>query len=161
VSDVQAGNSRCGLLKYLSSDHDPPYRFHQWQANLRILDIKEIKTVPYVPLSHPFIERLIETIRRERLDQSLFWTRADLGSTPPRTVMWAALSVFGTRNPFVRAVRYLSKAPMFSERRVSGDRPLSSDQEIRRRVQGESIITRPSVFGTALDSAASIHRNPN
>ena len=37
------------LPKYISSDHDPLYRFHQWQANLRILDVKEIKTVPYVP----------------------------------------------------------------------------------------------------------------
>jgi putative transposase len=25
------------LPKYLSSDHDPLYRFHQWQANLRVL----------------------------------------------------------------------------------------------------------------------------
>jgi transposase InsO family protein len=64
--------------KYLSSDHDPLYRFHQWQANLRILDVKEIKTVPYVPLSHPFVERLIGTIRRECLDRTLFWTAADL-----------------------------------------------------------------------------------
>src|SRR5262249_31862251 len=32
-----------GLPKYLSSDHDPLYRFHQWQANLRILDVNEIK----------------------------------------------------------------------------------------------------------------------
>src|ERR1700704_3559615 len=44
---------------YLSSDHDPLYRFHQWRANLRILDVKAIKTVPYAPLSHPFVERLI------------------------------------------------------------------------------------------------------
>ena len=64
--------------KYLSSDHDPLYRFHQWQANLRILDVREIKTVPYVPLSHPFVERLIGTIRRECLDRTLFWTAADL-----------------------------------------------------------------------------------
>lgn len=63
---------------YLSSDHDPLYRFHQWQANLRIRDVKEIKTVPYVPLSHPFVERLIGTIRRECLDRTLFWTAADL-----------------------------------------------------------------------------------
>ena len=63
---------------YLSSDHDPLYRFHQWQRNLRILDVKEIKTVPYVPLSHPFVERLIGTIRRECLDRTLFWTAADL-----------------------------------------------------------------------------------
>src|SRR5213082_831678 len=66
------------LPKYLSSDHDPLYRFHQWQANLRVLDVKEINTVPYVPLSHPFVERLIGTIRREYLDQILFWTTADL-----------------------------------------------------------------------------------
>jgi putative transposase len=63
---------------YLSSDHDPLYRFHQWQANLRFLDVAAIKTVPYVPLSHPFVERLIGTIRRECLDRTLFWTVADL-----------------------------------------------------------------------------------
>jgi putative transposase len=32
--------------KYLSSDRDPLYRYHQWQANLRILGVAEIKTVP-------------------------------------------------------------------------------------------------------------------
>src|SRR5207237_4883905 len=64
--------------KYLSSDDDPLFRFHQWQANLRILDVKEIKTVPYVPLSHPFVERLIGTLRRECLDRTLFWTVTDL-----------------------------------------------------------------------------------
>src|SRR5215813_11221693 len=67
-----------GLPKYLSSDHDPLYRFHQWQANLRVLDVNEIKTVPYVPLSHPFVERLLGTIRRECLDKTLFWTATDL-----------------------------------------------------------------------------------
>jgi putative transposase len=66
------------LPKYLSSDHDPLYRFHQWQANLRILEVTEIKTVPYVPLSHPFVERLIGTIRREYLDRTVFWTALDL-----------------------------------------------------------------------------------
>ena len=64
--------------KYLSSDHDRLYQCHQWQANLRILDVEEIKTVPFVPLSHPFVERLIGTVRRECLDQTLFWTAADL-----------------------------------------------------------------------------------
>jgi len=68
------------MPKHLSSDHDPLYRFGQWQANLRILEIDEIKTVPYVPLSHPFVERLIGTIRRELLDRTLFWTTADLES---------------------------------------------------------------------------------
>jgi putative transposase len=32
----------------------------------------------YVPLSHPFVERLIGTIRREYLDRTLFWTTVDL-----------------------------------------------------------------------------------
>jgi transposase InsO family protein len=64
--------------KYLSSDHDRLFRFNQWQANLRILDVEEVKTVPYAPLSHPFVERLIGTIRRECLDRTLFWTAADL-----------------------------------------------------------------------------------
>ena len=64
--------------KYLSSDHDPLYRFHRWRSNLRVLEITEIKTVPYVPFSHPFIERLISTVRRECLDQTLFWNERDL-----------------------------------------------------------------------------------
>ena len=66
------------MPKYLSSDNDPLYKFHQWQANLRILQVTEIKSAPYAPLSHPFVERLIGTLRREYLDQTLFWTTADL-----------------------------------------------------------------------------------
>ena len=66
------------LPKYLSSDNDPLYRFHQWQANLRILEVTEIKSIPYVPLSHPFVERLIGSLRREYLDHLLFWTTGDL-----------------------------------------------------------------------------------
>ena len=66
------------LPKYLSTDHDPLFRFHRWLANLRVLDIQEIKSVPYVPVSHPFVERLIGTIRREVLDQLFFWNALDL-----------------------------------------------------------------------------------
>jgi putative transposase len=47
------------LPKHLSTDHDPLFRFHRWRANLRVLEIEEVKTVPFVPCSHPFIERLI------------------------------------------------------------------------------------------------------
>ena len=43
-----------------------------------MLGVIEVKTVPYVQLSHPFVERLIGTIRREYLDRTLFWTTADL-----------------------------------------------------------------------------------
>jgi len=48
------------------------------KATLRILEILEIKTVPYVPLTHPFVELLIGTLRRECLDRMLFWTTADM-----------------------------------------------------------------------------------
>ena len=74
----QRATARHNPPKRLSSDHDPLYRFHQWQANLRVLGVTEIKTVPYVPLSHPFVERLIGTLRREFLDRTLFWTTSDL-----------------------------------------------------------------------------------
>ena len=70
--------SKNNLPKYLSSDHDPLFRFQRWKANLRIMEIEEIKTVLYTPISHPFVERMIGTIRRELLGQILFWTAADL-----------------------------------------------------------------------------------
>ncbi len=67
-----------GTSRYLSSDHDPLFEYHRWKANLRILDIEEIKTIPYAPSSHPFVERLIGTLRREYLDHVLFWNALDL-----------------------------------------------------------------------------------
>ena len=37
-----------------------------------------MKAVPYVRSSHPFIERLVGTIRREYLDLVPFWNALDL-----------------------------------------------------------------------------------
>jgi hypothetical protein len=54
------------------------FEAHRWTANLRILEIDEIKTVPNVPLSHSFVGRAIGTMRREFLDQVLFWNACDL-----------------------------------------------------------------------------------
>ena len=54
------------------------FNFHRWKANLRILEIDEIKTVPHNPISHPFVERLIGTARREFLDHVLFCNSRDL-----------------------------------------------------------------------------------
>lgn len=39
------------LPKYASTNHDPLFRFHRWLANLRVLDVVEVKTVPLC-LSH-------------------------------------------------------------------------------------------------------------
>jgi hypothetical protein len=41
--------SQQGLPTRLSTDHDPLFRFHRWQANLRILEVETVQTVPQVP----------------------------------------------------------------------------------------------------------------
>jgi putative transposase len=50
-----------GTPRHLSTDHDPLFEAHRWTANLRILDLDEIKTM-----------------RRECLDHVLFWNTRDL-----------------------------------------------------------------------------------
>ncbi len=47
-------------------------------ANFRILEIDDLKTVPHTPISHPLVERLIGSLRRELLDQVFFWNTVDL-----------------------------------------------------------------------------------
>jgi hypothetical protein len=74
-NQIIAGKS---LPQHLSSDYDPLLRFDRWVANLRILEVEEIKSIPYVPVSHRFVERLIGTIRREFLDHMLIWNAVDL-----------------------------------------------------------------------------------
>lgn len=74
------GRAASGLNwpKHLSTDHDPLFNYHQCGANLRVVGVDEVKSVPHTPTSHPFIERLIGTVRREYLDKLLFWGAADL-----------------------------------------------------------------------------------
>lgn len=62
----------------VSTDNGPLLQYYRWKANLRVLEIEEIKSLPHIPMSHPFVERLIGSIRRELLDQTLFWTATDL-----------------------------------------------------------------------------------
>ena len=51
-----------------AAERDPLFEAHRWTANLRILEIDEIKTMPDVPRSHPFAygatkrPRLVERI---------------------------------------------------------------------------------------------------
>ena len=70
--------SKINVPHYISTDHDPLFQFHRWKANLSILEIEEVKSIPFTPISHPYIERLIGTVRREFLDQTLFWNEVDL-----------------------------------------------------------------------------------
>src|SRR6516165_772823 len=80
LSDVQAGDSRCNDSSQIPQFGSRPavsissVGVGSEPAGL----VEQVKTVPYVPLSHPFIERLIGTLRRECLDQLLFWTATDL-----------------------------------------------------------------------------------
>jgi transposase InsO family protein len=68
--------ARQSMPKQLSSDHDPLFRFQRWQANLRILEIDEIKSIPGTPRSHAFIERLIGTIGANTSIRLCFGTKA-------------------------------------------------------------------------------------
>jgi putative transposase len=74
-NEIISGKS---LPEYLSSDNDPLFLFHRWQCNLRVLHVEELKSVPGSPTSHPFIERVIGTTRREYLDHLLFFNSRDL-----------------------------------------------------------------------------------
>ncbi len=42
------------------------------------MEIEEVKSISFTPISHPYVERLIGTSRREFLDQTLFWNEVDL-----------------------------------------------------------------------------------
>ena len=70
--------SASGQSTSFSLDNYPIINYYQWQANLRIHEIEEIKTIPYVSMLHPFAELLIGTTRRVFLDHILFWTTVDL-----------------------------------------------------------------------------------
>ena len=87
------------LPKHVSTDHDPLFRFHRWLANLRVLEIEEIKSVPYAPVSHPFVERLIGTIRREYLDRHILLERGRPGAKAGRI---RGLLQRGSRPPLAR-----------------------------------------------------------
>jgi len=67
-----------GEPRYLSSDHDPLFEYQRWEANLRVLQISEVKTVPRGRRSHPIVEPPIGTIRKEYLGHIFFWSTADL-----------------------------------------------------------------------------------
>ena len=64
--------------KYLSLDNDPLYRFDRWAPELEAMMINPIYSIPLTPISHPFVERLIGSVRREYLDQLFFWNSRDL-----------------------------------------------------------------------------------
>ena len=61
--------------KYLSMDNDP---LDRWARLLEALKIDPIYSIPLTPVSHPLVERLIGSVRREYLDRLFFWNTGDL-----------------------------------------------------------------------------------
>ena len=56
----------------------------------------EVKTVPYAPISHPFVERLIGTIRREYLDRTFLWIARSSGTRLISRGSWTSSGVITT-----------------------------------------------------------------
>ena len=64
---------------YLSSDHDPLFEYHRWKANLRILGVKEIKTVPLCTVLAPIRGTPgRDSSGESTLTQTPFWNARDL-----------------------------------------------------------------------------------
>jgi hypothetical protein len=74
---------RQGAPQYFSTDHDPLFAAHRWMANLRTLEIEEIKTVRHVPLSHPLVERLDLNDEARILDHVLCWNAVTWSANLP------------------------------------------------------------------------------
>jgi len=64
--------------KRMSLDHDPLYRFDLWARELNALKITPISSIPFTPVSHPFIARLIGTLGRDYHDHLFFWNSSNL-----------------------------------------------------------------------------------
>jgi len=61
----------------LSLDQDPRFDFHRWPAHWRLLQVAAMQTVPFVPVSHPCVERLIGILRRAYWDWVYFWNQRE------------------------------------------------------------------------------------
>ncbi len=94
-------NSTKGIPKHLSSDNAPLLRYHRWQANLKILEIEEIKSIPYTPTSHPFIERLIGNRVEDRIVGSL-WIICSSGTRTTLNGNWRSFAITTTNTGFIR-----------------------------------------------------------
>ncbi len=124
MQDVQSCQRRPAPAQARQTDHDPLFRFHRWLANLRVLEIEEIKSVPYAPISHPFVERLIGTIRRECLDQVFCWNSVD----PARK-----LGEFGDHYNAYRVHRSLNGSTPAQRAGASSTAPASLDRHAWRQ----------------------------
>ena len=69
---------RQSLPDRLSTDNDALFKSYRWQANVDVHGLDTINSVPNAPVSHPFVERLIGSVRREFLNHIFFRYSIDL-----------------------------------------------------------------------------------
>ena len=72
-----------------STDNDPLFKSFLWKFVLKCCEIDEVKSVPHQPWTHPFVERLIRSIRNEYMDKVFFWNIVDLRKSlsPTSTIL--------------------------------------------------------------------------
>ena len=58
------------MIRYLN--------FIEGTSTSGFLEVTEVETLPYAPLSHPLVIRFIGTIRQEYLNHGPFWNAHDL-----------------------------------------------------------------------------------
>jgi len=66
------------IWQYLSTDNDPLFESTMWQFVIGGLNIEALKSEPGKPWTHPFVERLIGSCRREYTDHIFFFNEVDL-----------------------------------------------------------------------------------
>jgi len=63
---------------FLSTDNDPLFKSTMWQFVIYGLELNPLKSEPRKPWTHPFVERLIGSCRREYTDNIFFFGEVDL-----------------------------------------------------------------------------------
>jgi hypothetical protein len=112
--------------KHHSSDNDPLFRFHRWRANLRLLEVDEIKTIPCTALAHPFVDsrrswaRLASPVLQLRSDRRNHFgrTRRPVLGSRTSTFAWAdgasSGCVFGPGRNTPSPISHVKKLPRFA-----------------------------------------------
>ena len=124
---------------------------------VRVLHMTEVKSVPYVPLSHPFVERLIGTLRRECLDRMLCWSCAGPGGETDRLpgFLQRASGACGAgrpdASPDTEGGRTAQRLPVGRARsRALSDADRSLTSESRKDLVGENSPALDADCATAL-----------
>ena len=109
--------------RFLIRDRDGLYGEAFGNAR-RSLGTEEVLTAPRSPWQHPFVERVIGSIRRERLDHVIIWNERALRRHPRRYLIddhqWRTHVSLDKDAPIARAVQPPSDRPIAAVPHVGG-----------------------------------------